>query len=72
MPRNEHNGPVVVGIDGSDSAIRAARWAAEQAERRGVALRLVHAFELPFRFPTGIVEQDSIRDILREQTVAGS
>lgn len=35
--------PVVAGIDGSDVSVRAARFAAETARRRGVALRLVHA-----------------------------
>jgi nucleotide-binding universal stress UspA family protein len=36
--------PVVVGIDGSDSAMAAARWAAAEAERRDAPLRLVTAF----------------------------
>lgn len=36
--------PVVVGIDGSDSALRAVRWAAAEARRRGALLRLVSAF----------------------------
>lgn len=34
---------VVAGIDGSDSAIGAARWAADFAARHGLALALVHA-----------------------------
>ncbi|SDE59239.1 universal stress protein [Pseudonocardia oroxyli] len=36
-----HGGPVVVGIDGSEPALRAVRWAAVEAGRRGVGLRLV-------------------------------
>lgn len=36
--------PVVVGIDGSDSALQAARWAAAEARRRRTPLRLIHAF----------------------------
>ena len=36
--------PVVVGVDGSGSADRAVEWAAAEAARRGVALRLVSAF----------------------------
>jgi nucleotide-binding universal stress UspA family protein len=36
--------PVVVGVDGSGSAYRAVEWAAAEAARRGVALRLVRAF----------------------------
>jgi nucleotide-binding universal stress UspA family protein len=35
---------VVVGVDGSDSALRAVRWAADEAARRGAPLRLVTAF----------------------------
>jgi len=36
--------PVVVGVDGSGSAYQAVEWAAAEAARRGVALRLVSAF----------------------------
>jgi nucleotide-binding universal stress UspA family protein len=36
--------PVVVGVDGSDSALGAVRWAAVEAGRRGAPLRLVTAF----------------------------
>jgi nucleotide-binding universal stress UspA family protein len=36
---------VVVGIDGSESALRAVRWAAVEAARRRVPLRVVTAFE---------------------------
>ena len=39
--------PIVVGVDGSTAAIRAAEWAIDEATSRGLALRLVHvaAFE---------------------------
>lgn len=37
------DGPVVVGIDGSDGALYAARWAGAVAERFGAPLRIVHA-----------------------------
>lgn len=42
-------GPVVVGIDGSGTARAAVRWAAREAVRRDVTLRLVYAdvFALP-------------------------
>jgi len=40
-------GPIVVGIDGSDSARVAARWAAAEAVRRHLPLRLVHAVQVP-------------------------
>ena len=35
---------VVVGVDGSDSALRAVRWGAAEAARRQTPLRLVIAF----------------------------
>ncbi|MPZ78948.1 MAG: universal stress protein [Actinophytocola sp.] len=35
--------PVVVGVDETAAALRAVRWAATQAGRRGTGLRLVHA-----------------------------
>ncbi len=38
---------IVVGIDGSDGAATAARWAADEAVRRHATVRLVHAYELP-------------------------
>ena len=34
---------IVVGIDGSDAAIRAAQWAVDEAVERDIPLRLVHA-----------------------------
>ncbi|MGW2055227.1 universal stress protein [Streptomyces sp. NPDC001840] len=35
--------PVVVGVDGSESSGQAVDWAADEAERSGLPLRLVHA-----------------------------
>lgn len=36
--------PIVVGVDGSASAIDATRWAAAEAARRGTRLVLVHSY----------------------------
>jgi nucleotide-binding universal stress UspA family protein len=38
---------IVVGIDGSESALDAARWAAAEAARRNRRLRIVHAYRWP-------------------------
>ncbi|UXA19802.1 universal stress protein [Mycobacterium sp. SMC-4] len=40
---SEHTGAVVVGVDGSDLAIAAARWAGAVAARVGAPLHIVHA-----------------------------
>ncbi|MGQ4481616.1 universal stress protein [Streptomyces sp. SAS_276] len=37
--------PVVVGLDGSRESLAAADWAAREALRRGVPLRMVHAWD---------------------------
>ncbi|KUI25134.1 universal stress protein [Mycobacterium sp. IS-1742] len=40
---SEHTSAVVVGIDGSDSALRAARWAGAVAAACGASLHILHA-----------------------------
>lgn len=42
--------PVVVGVDGSQAALDAARWAVDEAVERSVPLRLVHATGVTPRF----------------------
>jgi nucleotide-binding universal stress UspA family protein len=39
--------PVVAGVDGSDAALAAVRWAAREAERQRLPLRLIQAFSWP-------------------------
>ncbi|MEU2981757.1 universal stress protein [Streptomyces hirsutus] len=36
--------PMVVGVDGSESSLRAVDWAADEAALHGVLLRIVHAY----------------------------
>jgi nucleotide-binding universal stress UspA family protein len=43
MMRHRLGRAIVAGVDGSDSALAAVRWAATEARRRRVALRLVNA-----------------------------
>lgn len=48
---------VVVGVDGSDSSVRAVRWAAQQAKLTGASLRGVASWRWPnyvTRIPPGI------------------
>jgi nucleotide-binding universal stress UspA family protein len=44
VPERTGDGPVVVGVDESESARDAVRWAAAEAARRHAPLRLVSAF----------------------------
>lgn len=38
---------IVVGLEGSEAAAAALRWAADEAHRRGASLRVVHSWQLP-------------------------
>lgn len=40
-------GPIVVGVDGSEASLEAARWGAADAASTGAALRLVFALAVP-------------------------
>ncbi len=42
---------IVVGVDGSESALQATRWAAREATQRGADVRLVHVRQLPLLLP---------------------
>src|SRR5262245_19764802 len=59
--------PVVVGVDGSESALDAVRWAAGEAVRRQLPLRLVNVHSNPVGLPGGLVEPAAVERALREQ-----
>ena len=48
---------IVVGVDTSDNAMRAATWAARQATDLGLPLHLVHALDVPP--PPGVLSEHS-------------
>lgn len=65
MPENM-DGPLVVGVDGSTSALNAVRWAADGASRRNRTLRLVHALDdLSARYPKPIPAGDDLVERFR-------
>jgi nucleotide-binding universal stress UspA family protein len=65
MSTPQRGRPVVVGVDGSEPARRAVRWAAQEAVRRRVPLRVVTAFEWLRGQPIGYVGMgDSYREIM--------
>ncbi|MQA07671.1 MAG: universal stress protein [Pseudonocardiaceae bacterium] len=69
MNENRNAAPVVAGVDGSRSALRAVRWAAAEAVRRDVPLRLVHAYVIPTRgYPERIVTVRQVRTGLEKQS----
>ncbi len=62
---------VVVGIDGSAHARKAARWAATEADRRHAQLRLVHAYTLPIAGYAGYsMAPDDLGTVMRVEGTA--
>src|SRR5688572_31343178 len=59
--------PIVVGVDGSASALLAVTWAAQECARHNVPLRLVHAYVLPTRgYPEIILTGNEIRQAIEQ------
>jgi nucleotide-binding universal stress UspA family protein len=66
MPVTE--GAIVVGVDGSSSAVRAAVWAATEAYKRRLPLRLVHVYTVPRAgLPTITGSLEQVREGMAER-----
>jgi nucleotide-binding universal stress UspA family protein len=60
--------PIVVGVDGSSSALEAVEWAARECARHRVPLRLVHALLVPVRgYPELLVTEYEVRRTVEGQ-----
>lgn len=60
--------PIVVGVDGSSSALATVKWAAAEAARHHAPLRLVHGYSLPARaYPKIVLTGNEIRQAIEEQ-----
>lgn len=59
-------GPIVVGVDGSDAALHAVRWAAVEATHRRRELRLVHAIDdVSLSYPRPLPTREDLHGMLR-------
>jgi nucleotide-binding universal stress UspA family protein len=65
MTGSQRTKPIVVAVDGSESAQHAARWAAAHAARHGRRLRVVHAYEWPPAYGPVFVDADARHDAAR-------
>ncbi|SDH59627.1 Nucleotide-binding universal stress protein, UspA family [Lentzea fradiae] len=62
------NAPVVVGVDGSPSALAAVKWAAEDCDRRHLPLRLVHGYGLlVLTYPGVVLDGEEMRQAVEDQ-----
>jgi nucleotide-binding universal stress UspA family protein len=52
-------GAITAGADGTDESLAALDWAAREAVRRGLALRVVHAWRFQRYDPIGFVDHES-------------
>ncbi|WP_436498392.1 universal stress protein [Actinokineospora sp. HUAS TT18] len=57
---------ILVGVDGSSSSVRAARWAAAEAARRKLPLHIVAVFTWPVTgYPEALVASHQLHEALR-------
>jgi nucleotide-binding universal stress UspA family protein len=63
--------PIVVGVDGSSSALEAVEWAARESARHHVPLRLVHALLIPAQgYPELLVSEYEVHKAMEDQSRA--
>jgi nucleotide-binding universal stress UspA family protein len=66
MNSSDNTTPILVAIDGSESALHAAHWAAAEAIRRGCGLRIVHAYDWPLpHYGPAVVDPAVLRDAVQ-------
>lgn len=62
--------PVLAAVDGSPSSDRAVRWAAREARRRRLPLRVMHVYTWPVSgYPPGLTVTVELREALRDESV---
>ena len=72
MARLPHPGSIVVGVDGSRSSQCALEWAAEEAQRLGTGLHLVHASDIEWLVAATLLvaaDDDAVTDELLDLAV---
>lgn len=69
-PGAASDAPVVAGIDGSEYALRAARWAASAAAHRRAPLLLVHAMGIPDLYAGPQLPAERLLRVIQEQGMA--
>lgn len=68
MTRSGHAPTIVVGVDGSTSALYAVRWAAASAQRRHLRVRLVHGQVVtPTSYPGASATPEGLYEAMQAQ-----
>ncbi|MCH0572176.1 universal stress protein [Streptomyces sp. MUM 136J] len=63
-------GPITAGVDGTDESLAALDWAAREAVRRGLALRVVHAWEFQPNAAPDVAGREAQEQWVRDSVAA--